>query len=352
MIQRTNKIFIGKDINRTAAVVDGMAPMTTSSAGYIFSIVEGEIVVLDKYKKVMAAGKTIADTDVIYICQGLGTTYDGTNEAGSAMSSMRKLRMSDPIQGAKVKSYTGQSYSAKSEQVTTITVTGLTPVKGTEYLIRVVYKDIWEHPGQFTATYRWVATDATLATMTTAFVAKVNAHGGRRVQATESNANTIVLTGKAIPQCTTGLYDLDPFTMVEFRAFMDYVSSVSNGFGGYWTTFGATVTTVAASWGIGNWAHVRDIERAAWSYQGITNRTHYPIILPDPCTVVSATYDIITIEHDAAYVSPDNQYVKQAPLTTQIAFVVPSSGTQETVVLGTLNTWLASCPGAFSPVAV
>jgi hypothetical protein len=352
MIQRTNKIFIGKDINRTAAVVDGMSPMTTSSAGYLFSLVEGEIVILDKYKKVLGAGKTIADTDVIYICQGMGTTYDTQNEAASAMSTVRRVRLSDPIQGAKVKSYTGQSYAAASQQITNLTVTGITVVKGTEYLIRVVYKDIWEHPGQFTATYRWIATDATLTTMTAQAIAKVNAHAGRRVQATESSATIITLTGKAIPSCTTGLNDLDPFTMVEFDAFLDYVSAVSSGYGGYWTTFGAVKATTKASYGVGMWEHVRDIERAAWSYLGITNRTHYPIILPDACTVVGATYDIITIEHDAAYLSPDNQYVKQAPLTTQIAFVVPSSGTQETVVLGTLNTWLASCPGAFAPVSV
>jgi hypothetical protein len=349
MIQRTNKIFIGKDINRTSAVVDGMAPMTTSSAGYLFSLVEGEIVILDKYKKVLGAGKTIADTDVIYICQGMGTTYDTSNEAGSAMSTVHRVRMSDPIQGAKVKSYNGKSYSLASQQVTTITP--ITPVSGTEYVLRIVYKDVWEHPGQFTATYRVKATDAVVATMTALVVAKVNAHSGRRIQASDGTT-TFILTGKTIPQCTTGLNDLDPFTMVEFAAFWDYVSAVSNGFGGYWTTATTTNSTTKASYGVGMWEHVRDLERAAWSYLGITNRTHYPIILPDACTVVGATYDIITIEHDADYLSPDNQYVKQAPLTTQIAFVVPSSGTQETTVLGVLNDWLSSCPGAFTPVSV
>jgi hypothetical protein len=135
--------------------------------------------------------------------------------------------------------------------------------------------------------------------------------------------------------------------MVSYKAVLNYVNSK-----GYWTTEGATLTDTAATFPVGTWYQVRDIERAAWGYLGITNRTHYPIILPDPSTVVGKTYDIITIEHDASYLSPDNQYVKQAPLTTQIAFVVPSAGTQETAVLGVLNDWISSCPGNFAPVTI
>jgi hypothetical protein len=344
MIQRTNKIFIGKDINRTAAVVEGMLEQSSVSAGYIFSLVEGEILVLDKFKKVLGIGKTISDTDVIYICQGLAATYSGTNELGTAMTSMRKLRVSDPIIGKNVKSYSGISYAVATQQNTVITPA--TPVAGTEYILRIIYKDIWEHPGQYTSTYRCISADTSATTLSTAFTAKINAHGGRRVDAVD-NTGSFTITGKAIPQCTTGLNDLDPFSLVEFKAVLDYVNST-----GTWTTQGGTLTNTAASYGSGMWEAVRDAERAAWGYQGITNRTHYPIILPDVCTVVSATYDIITIEHDNAYLSPDNQYVKHTPLTTQIAFVVPSTGTQEQAVLGVLNSWMGSCPGSFAPVSV
>jgi hypothetical protein len=342
LIQRTNKIFIGKDINRTAAVVEGMLEQSSTSAGYAFSIAEGEILVLDKYKKVLGAGKTISDTDVIYICQGMGSTFTVTNEAGTTTSSMRRLRVSDPIEGKYVKGYRATSYSLATQQNTVITPA--TPVNGTVYILRIVYKDIWEHPGQYTATYRVTATDTSATTLSTAFVAKINAHTGRRVDASD-NSGSFTITGKAIPQCTTGLYDLDPYSLVEYKAFFDYVAST-----GYWTTQGATVANTAASYGSGMWEQVRDAERAAWGYLGITNRTHYPIILPDPCTAVSATYNIITIDHDAGYVSPDNQYVKEAPLTTTIAFVVPSSGTQQQVVLSALNSWMASLPKAFTPI--
>jgi hypothetical protein len=352
MIQRTNKIFIGKDINRTSAIVDGQAVMTTATAGYGVAtstyVASGEILVLDKYKKVLGAGKTISDTDVIYICQGMGTSTTIANEAGTSVV-VQHLRMSDPIEGKKVKVYNGESYVAKAEQTTVLDFTAPgAVVVDTEYIIRIIYRDIWEHPGQYTATYRLVATATSITTFIAAMAAKINAHSGRRVSAAVQNTYQILLTGLPIPQCTTGVNDLDPFTMVEFKTEVNYVNS-----SGYWTAIGLTANTVVEPvYGTGNWENVRDIERAAWGYLGITNRTHYPIIIPDVMTDPTKTYDIITIQHDASYVSPDNQYIKEAPLTTQIAFVVPSSGTQETTVLGVLNPWFASCLGLFAPVSV
>lgn len=344
MLQRTNKIFIGKDINRTAAVTNGIGSEHFSLSAHI---ADGEIVVLDKFKRVLAAGSTIADTDVIYICQGTANTYSYTPESGAAVTSSKRLRISDPIEGKKVKTYNGESYTAKSEQVTTLDFTGVVPVVGTEYIIRVIYKDVWEHPGQFTATYRYISTTATLATFLDALVLKINKHSGRRIIATDT-ATALILTGLPIPQSTTGTADLDVFTMVDFKVIANYVNLK-----GLWTVVGLTSnTTVAPNYGTGNWENVRDIERAAWGYLGITNRTHYPIILPDVMTSASSTYDMITIEHDASYLSPDNQYVKQAPLTTQIAFVVPSAGTQESSVLAVLNPWFASCPGSFAPITL
>ena len=360
MLQRTNKIFIGKDIDRSSGVTEGL-----SMTGLVVSgvMAEGEIVLLDKDKKVLASGATISDTDVIYVCQALNTTYDYTTEDGTAVSASVKVRISDPIEGKKVKSYTAKAYSAAAQQVSTFDCTGVVPVTGTEYVLRVVYKDIWEHPGQFTATYRFTPTAAqaaSLATFVVAFVAKINTHKGRRILASTNNTTTIVLTGLTIPQCTTGLNDLDVFTMVEFKPFLDYVSvSASGAFpAGSWTQLGYTsyTLTTTASKGSGMWEDVRDIERQAWGYSGITNRTHYPILLPDVCTVVGATYNIITIEHDASYLSPDNQYVKQAPLTTQIAFRVPSTSNdiagQQSRVLSQLNGYFASCPGNFNAITL
>jgi len=346
VLQRTNKLLIGKDISRDAEVIAGaVITTTTASTG----LADGEIVVLDKYFKVLAAGATVSDTDVIYICQGTAETFDYTEEDGSSITNIRKLIMSDPIQGNLVKKWNGVSHVVKAEQIDTYTL-DFTPVVGTEYLVRIVYSDMNEHPGQFTQTYRITATDATLATWVVAMNAKINAHSGRRVNSTTNTTTTLVLTGREIPGCCTALTDREEFRMVEFQSWINYVDSDGN-----WAEIDDTnpdpVRTVAV-YGSGNWEQVRDIEKRALPYRGITNFTAYPVLSPTTNTVVDSTYDILTIEHDKSYVSPDNQYVKQAPLTTQIAFVVPSTGTQETDVLGQLNPWMASLPSAFANVAV
>ena len=345
MLQRTSKLLIGKDISRDAEVVAGAIITTTiASTG----LADGEIVVLDKTFKVLAAGATISDTDIIYICQGTGGTYNYTNEAGTTVTSARKLIFSDPIYGAFVKNYVGTEYSAPSQQVTVFDLTGVTPVVGTEYFIRIVYSDVNEHPGQFTHTYRITAEGAVLATdLIDALDARVNAHSGRRVDATNT-ATTLTLTGKAIPENTTSLNDIDKFSMVEFDAFINYVDSDGN-----WAELGiASKTTTPASYGSGSWYQVRDMEKEYLSDTGPRNRTQFPIILPDMRTSTSSTYNLITIEHERPYTSPDNQYVKYAPMTTVLAFVVPSAGTQQASVLAQLNPWMASTPRALANVTL
>ena len=344
MLQRTNKLLIGKDISRDAQVVAGALITTTiGSTG----LADGEIVVLDKNFKVLAAGATIADSDIIYICQGTGETFSYTNEAGTTTTSNRRLILSDPIEGAKVRSYKGSSYDAKSEQIDSWNLTGIVPVVGTEYFVRIVYKDINEHPGQFTQTYRFIAATATLADLIDGLVAKINSHSGRRVVAANVGDLAITLTGLAIPDCTTGLSDINEFRMVEFHSYVNYVDADGN-----WAELGGTLTSTPADYGTGTWEQIRDMEKASLAYRGIHNFTQFPVFLPTMSTVLNATYDLIVIEHDRSYVSPDNQYVKQAPLTTVIAFTVPSAGTQEASVLAQLNDWMASCPGAFAAVAV
>ena len=344
MLQRTNKLLIGKDISRDAEVVAGALITTTvGSTG----LAEGELVVLDKNFKVLAAGSTIADSDIIYICQGTGETYSYTNEAGTASTSNRRLIFSDPIEGAKVRSYKAESYSAKSEQIDSWDLTGITPVVGTEYFVRIVYKDMNEHPGQFTQTYRFIAATATLADLIDGLVAKINSHSGRRVVAANVSDLAITLTGLAIPDCTTGLNDIDEFRQVEFESFINYIDSDGN-----WAELGAALTRTPASAGSGTWEQLRDMEKRALPYRGVTNFTMFPVQKPDAYTVKDETYDLIVIEHDKTYLSPDNQYVKQAPLTTIIAIPVPATTNQGTDILAALNPWMASCPGSFDNVSI
>jgi len=344
MLQRTNKILIGKDIDRTAAVVGG-ADFTTLIAPTT-GIANGEIVVLDKNKEVLSAGATVSDTDLIYIVQGSSRTFDYTNAQGTPTVAARELISSDPIEGRKVKSFQARTHVPKAEQTATFDLTGYTFVAATEYIVRIIYKDIKEHPGQFTQTYRHIGTSATTATEGAAIVAKINAHKGRRVNAAyAAGTEAITLTARPIPECTTSTADIDEFDMVEFDAKFLYVNSSGN-----WAIIPATVTTVTVTGptkGSGNWEQIRDIEKAQLGYTGISNLTHFPVISKTLDTLTTASYNMLVIEHDKSYLSPDNQYVKQAPLTTIVA--LPVAALQIAHVLGQLNPWMASA--GFTAVA-
>ena len=53
-------------------------------------------------------------------------------------------------------------------------------------------------------------------------------------------------------------------------------------------------------------------------YKGHVFTDAYPIIEPKRNVTEGASYDYITIENDNLYLSPDNQYIKTTPLTTEL----------------------------------
>jgi hypothetical protein len=352
MLNRVNKILIGKDISRNASAVAGANIKTLVSA-----LADGEVLVLDKNKDVLAAGATIADSDTIYICQATSKTFDYTNELGTAVTGARELIFSDPIQGKHVRSYKGQSYAAATECSVAYVLTALHPVTlGREYFIRLVYTDMEEYPSQFTQTYRYTAVAGDVSAIDTFganFAAKINAHAGRRVQATYTDGtDTLLITGKAVPESTGSTADIDEYKQVTFKAFFNYVDST-----GKWQAAGVTSTTaVVADPGQGTWPVVRDIEKWQFPYKGVSNFTAWPIIVPAFSTVAGAFYDLIVIEHEQEYMSPGINTYQTTTLTTIIALATASTGinasTQKASVLAQLNPWMASVPGHFASVTI
>jgi len=328
MIERVNKVFIGKNIARTSSAVLYGASQAAA---------EGEIFVLDKNKALLAAGATVSDTDTIYIAEVTGDTYSYVNEAGTSVTGVKKLITSDPIEGRNVKGYRGRAYAAAVEQVVTIDGSTFAPVIGTEYVIRVVYTDTYEKPGQVTASYRVIATTTSSDDLWAAFVTKINKHVNRRVVA--SGTTTLVLTGRVMPfDRTDNVNAIDEYYQVNFKAFL-----FSNNFGDTTVTY-----TTRPSAGNGTWQRVRDVEKFALSYRGIMNRTVFPVDMPAMRTVKAATYHSIVIEHDKSYTAPDS-YDKKTRLTTEI--YIPTAAGQLADVLTVLNPWMASADGNLGNVS-
>jgi hypothetical protein len=313
------KVFIAKDIARTASLV---------VYGSGCNIAEGEITVLDKNKNIMAPGQTYADTDKIYIVEGLSETYDYVTPAGSSLTGIRKLMVSDAIDGAGVFSYKGVSYTAAQESV--ITLSGsLTPVAGTEYTLRIVYKDMEERPGQFTYTYRVISSSTSLTTLYTQFVTAINSHVGRRVNASSTNTpDVLTITAKA--------YNDNELvsSLNEYKQVIPKVFLYSNNFGSVVVTYATNPTQ-----GVGTWKLVRDEEKWSQGYEGALNRIQFPIILPDFRTVKDQTYDTIVINHKNWYTGANSER-QQADITTKI--FLPDSAGQTANILAVLNPWMES----------
>ena len=359
MVNRVTEILIGKDISRDAAVVAGIDMTVLGTTG---ALSDGELVVLDKNLLVLAAGATVADTDSIVIAQGTGTTFSITNEAGTITTGNRKITLSKPIEAGQVKSYLGKSYTAKVEQSWLLDIDDITvvPAVGTEYVLRLIYSDITEYPTRFTQSYRWVATAATEGALIWNLGSLVNNHKASRVTAvvyqsdgttaatSAANANQLKLTAKEIPSCCTSLQDIDKFDMVNFTLNINYVDTTGNETALIAQSDGTDTANVK---GDGNWEQVRDLEKYAMGYDGVSNFTHFPVITPDFETVVNSTYHQIVIEHSPKHLSPYPSDIATDPVTTVIACVVPSAGTQLDSVLAQLNPWFASCPGAFANVS-
>lgn len=329
------KVFIGKDISRTADLSGW--PNSASN-----NLAEGEILVLDKNKEILTAGSTVADSDTIYIVEGTGSTYDYVTETGTSVTGVRKVLYSDPIVAANVTEWSGKSYAAATEAVWSIDLTGWTPVVGTEYVIRVLYKDINEDPRQFTQTYRYIAETATLDTEGAAIASLINQDSRRRVNATyTAGTDVLALTGRAYDD-NSELDSINEYKQVNIEVFL---------FSDNFDTYTSSALTTTPSPGFGSWKLVRDQEKWSQGYEGATNRIKFPTAIPSFRTVKDETYDTLIIRHKNAYVAADNAD-RQVDITTKVFIPNPAAANQSDDVLAVLNPWMASTPKAFANVSV
>ena len=210
----------------------------------------------------------------------------------------------------------GGDYVAPVQEKIEIDLTSATVVIGHRYVLRIVYKDMYEAPGQFTHTYEAIATTETADDLGNALLKKINKHANRRVNATFASHK---LTLTALPKDDNeGVYSLNEYSVVSMEASL-YVtipgallSNVPEA------VPGATITKTAGKPGKGYWKQVRDMEVRMLGYKGHVFTDAYPIIEPKRNVTEGASYDYITIENDNLYLSPDNQYIKTTPLTTEL----------------------------------
>lgn len=305
MLQKVNTVLIAKT-----------APVSFSTAE---ALADGAIALFDENKKILTSAALAAAAKSIYVgvCEGKEDVYDQKG----AKSIKSVIRFSMPIQKGSNPTLVVTSFVAKAEDSIVITATKVAPEVGHRYVLRLVYNDIYEAPGQFTHTYEVIAKTTAPNDLVDAFVKKINKHKEARVTASASAA-VLTLTAKEIPY-NEGITLDHGYTQVSVEAFM-------------WTTIPSgllsnvmypisnlIIAKTQGTPGKGNAYIVRDREVAAMGYRGITHRANgiYPYIAPEFRSDLSAEYDTITMEWDNKYLSDDNQYIKTTPLAVEMYIV-------------------------------
>jgi hypothetical protein len=210
---------------------------------------------------------------------------------------------------------------------------------GQEYVVRIIYKDMVGHPGQFTQSYRAIAASTTTADLYTALAAKINNDQRARVTAT-ANANVLNIVAKDVDD-NEGLYSINEYQMVNMEVVIYHadryglspVPGVTVGIAGPMTP------------GAGNWKIIRDREKWSLGYEGITNPLDVYGPQPDPFVKANAQYKTMIIEHRQPYVSPDNNYHKKTNIVTELYLpnsTVHTGADKAGDVVAAMSAWLAS----------
>lgn len=275
---------------------------------------EGEVALFNENKEVITSAEDAIAASKVYVgvCQGDMTVV---NPSTGAAETKKKVEFSGEIQKGMV-SYVMQEYVAPVQEKIEFDFTSATIIVGHRYVLRIVYKDLYEHPGQFTHTYEVVATTDVAQDLCDAFAKQINKHPGRRVTVT-SASNKLTLTAMEKDD-NEGKYSINEYSTVVMEATIyttipgALLSNVPEN------VIGLVQTKTEGNPGKGFWKQVRDREMRNLGYKGHVFTDAYPIIEPERHVVENNTYDYIIIENDNKYLSADNQYIKTTPLTTEV----------------------------------
>ena len=202
MLQHVNTVLIGTE-----------APVSYTTAD---ALTEGQIALFDQDRAIVKdeAGAKAASSLYIGVCEGKEDVY---NKAGTK-STKSVIRFSMPIMKGSKPNMVFSKYVAAAEDKIVITATDVTPEVGHRYVLRLVYNDIYEAPGQFTHTYEVIAKSTNATDLITAFKNKINKHKEARVVAT-SDAAVLTLNAKEMPYNEGIMLDSN-YSQVSVGAFM------------------------------------------------------------------------------------------------------------------------------------
>lgn len=322
MIQHVDTVLIGKSLPASYTTVDALSA--------------GDVALFDQNKSLIKTAADAADATSLYVGVAQGkvkvTMPDGT------VADKANIKFGNEIQKNSKPSAVIGEYVAPVQDKIVITLTDATIIAGHRYVLRMVYKDMYEAPGQFTHTYEVFANSTTASDLATAIVKKISKHANRRINAT-AGAGVITLTAME-KNDNEGVYSLSEYSVVDMEASL-YTTIPGALLSNYPNAVpGATIVKTPGNPGKGYWKQVRDAEVRFMGYQGHVFTGAYPIVEQARQVEEGAQYDYITIENDNLYLSNDNQYIKTTPLTTEL-YVKHSAGFDSSVVVAGIQAFIS-----------
>ena len=323
MIQHVNTVLIGKTLPSAYTTADALTA--------------GDVALFDQNRAIIKTATDAAKATSLYI--GVAQNKVKVTMPDGSVADKANIKFGNEIQKNSNPSAVIGEYVAPVQDKIVITLTDATIIAGHRYVLRIVYKDMYEAPGQFTHTYEVFAANTTAADLAAAIVKKINKHANRRVNASASAA-VITLTAMEKDD-NNGVYSLNEYSVVDMEASL-YVTIPGAILSNQPDAIpGATIVKTPGNPGKGYWKQVRDAEVRYMGYQGHVFTGAYPEVVQDRMVEQDATYDYITVENDNKYLSNDNQYIKTTPLTTEL-YVKHSSGFASSIVAKGIENFIAA----------
>lgn len=142
MLQYVNSVLVGK----AQSVVSGYNGSDEIAT-------PGSIVMVDAFGAPISTEAAAAAAKKIRLGLVSDKTLAYTNPSDGSVSNINLVQYSNYITPDAIVNYKSFTYSAPVEDKIVISADSCTVTAGYRYVLRLIYRDLYEHPGQFTHTY-------------------------------------------------------------------------------------------------------------------------------------------------------------------------------------------------------
>ena len=185
MLQYVNSVLVGK-AQSVVNSYDGSVEITTP----------GSIVMVDEFGAPIETEAAAAATKKIRLGLVSDKTLAVTSPVDGSVSDINLVQYTNYITPDAIVSLKVSSYSAPVEDKIVISGGSITVTPGYRYVLRLIYRDLYEHPGQFTHTYEYIANSSDNAeSLLKAFATNINKDTRRRCVATVGTKASATIGG-------------------------------------------------------------------------------------------------------------------------------------------------------------